>query len=78
MTEITNELIYEVLKRMQDRLTALDRKVDEVKAELVSIRGHVVASQQDVHNVYMQLAGQDARLERIDRRLDLIEPAPLG
>lgn len=61
MTEITNELIYEVLKRMQDRLTALDRKVDEVKAELVSIRGHVVASQQDVHNVYMQLAGQDAR-----------------
>ncbi|MCW5715364.1 MAG: hypothetical protein KIT43_12695 [Bauldia sp.] len=67
MTEITNELIYEVLKRMQDRLTSLDRKVDEVKAELVAIRGHVV-----------QLASQDARLERIDRPQDLIEPAPLS
>ncbi|MGD9738494.1 MAG: hypothetical protein AB7O56_15500 [Bauldia sp.] len=76
MTEITNELIYDVVERLQDRLAVVNRKVDEVKNELVSIRGHVVASQQDIHNIYLKLDGHDGRLDRIDRRLELIEPTP--
>ncbi|MBB6407519.1 hypothetical protein HNQ71_000163 [Mesorhizobium sangaii] len=39
------------------------------------MRGHMVATQSDIHNVYGILTRQDERLERIDRRLDLRELA---
>jgi len=39
------------------------------------MRGHMVATQSDIHNIYGILARQDDRLERIDRRLDLRELA---
>lgn len=73
MTEITNELMYGVAKAIQRDLKDLDQSLVEVKSEIHAIRGHMIAMQQDIHNVYAALTRQDTRLDRIERRLELTE-----
>ncbi|MEI5663797.1 hypothetical protein WBO78_02530 [Bosea sp. CCNWLW174] len=76
MTEVTNELIYEVLKRIQGDTAALREGQTEIRTELAAMRGHMLAIQTDVANIYGKLASHDVRLDRIDNRLNLIsEPA---
>ena len=74
LAEVNGELIYEILKRIQDDTAAVKLGQSELKAEMQAFRGHLVAVQQDIHNVYMTLARHDTRLDRIDRRLGLLEP----
>ena len=76
MVEVTNELIYEILKQLQDRMSSFERKMDEVKNELQALRIHSLAMQQDIQNLYAMFVRHDARLERIERRLELTEAAP--
>jgi hypothetical protein len=52
MAEVTNELIYEVLKQLPDRMSSFDKKMDEVKIELQALRIHSIAMQQDIQNIY--------------------------
>jgi chromosome segregation ATPase len=73
MAEVTNELIYDVLKQVQDRVGSLDRKMDEMRAELQALRTHSMAVQQDINNIYGVLSRHDNRLERIERRLQIAE-----
>ncbi len=75
MAEVSSELIYEVLKQLRDRQISTEAKVDELKAEMQAFRGHMVALQQDTQNIYAILVRHEARLDRIERRLDLVEPA---
>lgn len=75
MAEVTNDLMYELLKRMNHDLSELRQDVSEVKRELNVIRGHMVGIQSDIHNIYGVLARHDERLERIERRLELRELA---
>ncbi|MDX8439666.1 hypothetical protein ACWGS9_02580 [Bradyrhizobium sp. Arg314] len=75
MPEATNELMFELLKRVHHEIGELRQDVSETKRELNVMRGHMVATQSDIHNIYGILARQDERLERIDRRLDLRELA---
>ncbi|TGQ95274.1 MULTISPECIES: hypothetical protein [unclassified Mesorhizobium] len=75
MPEVTNELMYELLKRVHHEIGELRQDVSETKRELNVMRGHMVATQSDIHNIYGILARQDDRLERIERRLDLRELA---
>lgn len=77
MAEITNELLYEVLKSIQSRLDLTNVKLEELRQEASAIRNHVSGLQQDVNNIYGILARHDARLERIERRLDLAD-SPLA
>jgi tetrahydromethanopterin S-methyltransferase subunit G len=77
MAEVTNELIYEVLKRMH-RLGGIEHGVHEVRSEIVALRGHVIALQQDVANIYGRMANVEVRLDRIERRLDIVEAPPHG
>ncbi len=70
MAEVTSELISEVLKSMQGRLAQMTLKLDEVRQEVSAVRTHLAGLQQDVNTVYGVLARHDARLERIERRLD--------
>jgi tetrahydromethanopterin S-methyltransferase subunit G len=71
MAEVSNELILEVLKQVQQRLDRVDNKVDELKSEMNALRGHMISLQQDTHNIYGMLGRHDGRLERIERRLEL-------
>ena len=75
MAEVTNELMFELLKRVHHEIGELRQNVSETKRELNVMRGHMVATQSDIHNIYGILGRQDERLERIDRRLDLRELA---
>jgi septation ring formation regulator EzrA len=71
MAEVSNELFFEVLKQVQQRLDRVDSKVDELKSEMNALRGHMISLQQDTHNIYGMLGRHDGPLERIERRLEL-------
>lgn len=75
MAEITNELMYEVLKSLQHDIRLLKDGQTEIKQELISIRGHLISMQNDIHNIYGILGRRDDRLDRIERRLELRELA---
>ena len=75
MAEVTNELIYEILKRIQDQLAVLAEGQRAIREELQALRGHQLAMQRDISNIYNRLDVFDARLQRVERRLDLHEPA---
>ena len=73
MAEVTNELIYEVLKSMQPRLSNIDMGMAEMRTELRAMRGHMVAMQTDIANLYVAQGNIEARLGRIERRLELTD-----
>jgi tetrahydromethanopterin S-methyltransferase subunit G len=73
MAEVTSEWIYEVLKQLQDRMSSFEKKMDEVKSELQALRIHSIAMQQDIQNIYATFVRQEARLDRIERRLEFAE-----
>jgi predicted nucleic acid-binding Zn-ribbon protein len=73
MADISNELLYEVLKKVQSDISDIKSDVSEVKREFNAMRGHMIAIQSDIHNIYGILARQDDRLERVERRLELRE-----
>jgi hypothetical protein len=73
MAEVTNELMYELLKQIQDRMSSFDKKMDELKIELQALRIHSIAVQQDVQNIYATFVRHDDRLKRIEQRLEIAE-----
>ncbi|NJO54637.1 MAG: hypothetical protein HC829_07170 [Bacteroidales bacterium] len=77
MAEVTNELIYDVLKRMQERLSNIESGVGDVRAEINALRVHSIAMQTDMSNIYARLGSLDARVERIERRLDIADAPAL-
>ncbi|MBW9087957.1 hypothetical protein JNB91_08885 [Rhizobium wenxiniae] len=83
MAEVTNELIYEILKSMQgrlsnidDKLVAIDGRLDSLTLQVRGLAMEMNAAHGDIANIYKVLGRQDARLSRIEKRLDIIdEPA---
>jgi len=75
VAEVSNELIYEILKAMQADIRLLKDGQGEIKQELIAVRGTMVSMQQDINNIYGILARHDERLDRIERRLELRELA---
>jgi hypothetical protein len=73
MAEVTNELLYEVLKQVQQDTGALKEGQRETRESLAAIRTYMVALQQDVSNIYSILARHELRLGRIERRLEISE-----
>jgi predicted nucleic acid-binding Zn-ribbon protein len=75
VAEVTNELMYETLKKMHQRFDKLDLAVGEAKFELTAIRGYIDGIQTDTNNIYAKLARHDIQLDRIENRLELRELA---
>lgn len=75
MAEVTNELLYEVLKSIQQRLTNLEHLAVEHSQSMAAFRGHLLSTQTDTNNVYAVLSRIDQRLDRVERRLELRELA---
>lgn len=73
MAEVSNELIFEVLKQVQQRLDRVDHKIDEIRPEMTAIRGYQLSMMQDLQNVYAVLGRFDGRFDRIETRLELNE-----
>jgi hypothetical protein len=47
MADISNELIYEVLKSVQARLAQVDGKVDENKRDMMAVRTQITSIHHD-------------------------------
>lgn len=75
MAEAINDLIQEVLNAVQTRVVRIDTKVDEVELELHAILGHQLAIPQDVDAIHSRLGHFEDRVERVEVRLGLAEPA---
>jgi hypothetical protein len=75
MAEVTNELIYEVLEQLQSDMAGVKEAWHETTAALNAPRTHLVALHQDIQNIYTILTRHDGRLARIERRLEITEPA---
>ena len=75
MTNVTNELMYELLKKLNQRFDRVDLAIGELKSEMQSMRGTLVSVQQDIHNIYGVLGRHESRLDRIENRLELRELA---
>jgi hypothetical protein len=75
MAEVSNELIFEILKQIQQRLDRVDHKIDEIRFELNALRGHQVSMLQDIQNVYGILGRSNARREHTERRLKMSDAA---
>ena len=73
MTEVTNDLIYELLKKIHLRMDKLENGLGEVKHEIVAIRLQALSTQTDINNIYAVTARMDQRLDRIELR-ELAEP----
>jgi len=66
MTEVTNELIYEVLKSVQAQVALLRDDMDNVKARLTSIDTRLGL-------VHTDMAHQSERLDRLEFRISRVE-----
>ncbi|RFZ89167.1 hypothetical protein D0Y60_00585 [Shinella sp. WSJ-2] len=75
MAGVTNELMYEVLKSIHTRMEKFDIGLSDLRSEMITTRGAIVAAQQDVHHIYSRLDRVDQRLDRIENRLELHELA---
>ena len=75
MTEVTNELMCEVLKKLPADMAGVKESLREINGRLNAMQTHMVGQSQDIQNIYSILTRHDLKLERIERRLDLVEPA---
>jgi DNA repair ATPase RecN len=73
MAEVTNELMYEILKQLQSDMAGVKEALRETNASLNAIRIHLLGVHQDIQNIYATLSRNDARLDRIERRLEIVE-----
>ena len=73
MAEITNELMFEILKSNQLRLDGMDRSLKDVAHGQIRIREDLNNFHRDSIRLECQLAVVTTRLERIETRLDLSE-----
>ena len=77
MTEVSSELIYEILKNLQAPTTNVEPVTIKHSHALNAVRGRVASIQTDTNNIYTVLTRIDQRLDRIERRLEpreLAEP----
>jgi hypothetical protein len=73
MADISNDLMYELLKRVHADIADLKLGQRDIKAEVNAMRGAVVVLHQDIHTIHTTLARRDLRLDRIENRLELRE-----
>ena len=70
---VTNELLLEHLKTLQSRLGNLENGQTEIKTTLIGIQPHMIGFMTNVTAHESAIASMRARIERIERRLDLVD-----
>jgi hypothetical protein len=72
---VTNELIYEVLKAVQAQVGLLRDDMDSVKARLTSIDSRLGLVHTDMAHQSLRLDRIELRVGRIETRLELADEA---
>jgi archaellum component FlaC len=75
MADVTAELMYELLKKIHERMDRVDSALGEVRHEIVAVRLQGLSTQTDINNIYSVTGRIDQRLERIEKRPELRELA---
>ncbi|MDP9591149.1 UNVERIFIED_ORG: DNA anti-recombination protein RmuC [Shinella zoogloeoides] len=75
MTDISQELMFELVKRIQSDLTTFKDGQRDMRQDIVSLRNHMHVMQGDVNNLHSSMAQVLTRLDRIENRLELRELA---
>ena len=73
MADAAPELMLEILKSLQARLTQVDGKLDELKQEMQASRTSQNGIRQEITSVFQEISGMHATLVRHEGRLDRIE-----
>lgn len=71
MAEVTNELILETLKRMQERDARLEQKLDDILTDIRGMKEHQSAFMRTELAQDSRIASITEPLDRIERRLEL-------
>jgi len=75
MADVSNGLMYQVLKQLPSDMVGAKHALRENTAALNALRTYVIAQAWDIHNIYAILGRHDSCLERIERHLDIVEVA---
>jgi hypothetical protein len=70
---VTNELLLETLKAIQTKIAKVADDITDLKTDVRGIKGHMAAFMQSEVAQDGSLASIQARLDRIERRLELHE-----
>ena len=73
MTDETANLVLEHLKRFQAQMSRFEDKRSDVASDVQVLKQHVAASMQSELRQDTDLAAIKLRLDRIERRLDLVD-----
>ncbi len=73
MAEVTNELLYEVLKQLQTDISEVKKTLSDHGFQLIRIREEINTLRGDDLRRESIQAQMDHRLERIERRIGLVE-----
>jgi predicted nucleic acid-binding Zn-ribbon protein len=73
VAEVSNELLYEILRAMQARLAQVDGKADENKIDMMALRTQMNAINHNLLAIHQELGGVHTTLIRHEQRLDRIE-----
>jgi hypothetical protein len=71
MAEAADYLVLDYLRRFDRRLTDFDAKLDRALEDLHTLKTRVSAVEENLVCVHRKID----RLERIEQRLDLVEPS---
>jgi hypothetical protein len=71
MTQITNELIYEVLKSIQAQVAIVREDITSIKARLTSLDSHFGLVHTDMALVSERMDRLESHMGRVDSRLNL-------
>lgn len=71
MVDITNELIYQVLQKIQGDISGIKHEIKEMKASITGLREQLHAAEGNYLRQERLMAGLDLRVERIEHRLNL-------
>ena len=75
MADVTLDMIYRLALEVRDIQSDLLASTSEALDEVRSWHSHMAAIRHDTRNILDLLGRQDACLDRIERRLGLMEPA---
>ena len=63
---VTNELIFEVLKKVQDDVSLIRGDVHDLKLRITVVEEHL-------GNMMLSISGLNSRMDRFDERLSRVE-----
>jgi septation ring formation regulator EzrA len=73
MIQITNELMYEILKSIQARLETMDKGLKDIAHGQIRLREDLNNFHRDTIRLEVQVSDVSNRLERLEKRFETVQ-----